>query len=210
MKKIINLTLIFFILIFTTSPVHAIVARVEALNDYNTKENTEYLSFKLLETISVDEKITLNANTIFKTETYKIKNPKRLKRNASFVLKIQSYTDDQTTTNTNTLYAKYTTKPNKAAIAKDAALTAGNIVVKGFSMGYKTAEGIIQNKEGRRLKSGAVAAYNASPVSYVSKGTDISIKNGDTFLLNFNYIEPNNHNLIDKFIYSVDEDNEEN
>ncbi|MBR1908719.1 hypothetical protein IJ818_07265 [bacterium] len=148
----------------------------------------------------------MEEGSIFYAETYKIKDPKRLKQNAAFVLKIKNYTDlSHNKTAIDSLYAKYTTELNKAETAKNTALTAGNFVIKCLSIGYKTAEGIVKNEEGKRLKSGAIAAYNATPISYIEKGKEIFINKGDVFLLKFNYIEPDNRSLIDKFIYAINE-----
>lgn len=207
LKFLKNLLIVIFLFFMTAPFVYAKTAKVEALEDYNTKTDTPSTSFKLLDTIDVDDKIILYENTIFYADTYKIKDPKRLKQNAVFILKIKSFKDvTGNHTETDTLYAKYTTEINKAQLAKETALAAGNLIVKGFSIGYKTAEGFVQNKEGKHLKSGAIAAYKATPISYIEKGKDICIKKGDIFFLKFNYIDQNNHSLIDKFIYSVDDE----
>lgn len=65
--------------------------------------------------------------------------------------------------------AKYTTKLDKGELAKSAALGVGSYFVKGLSIGYSAVEGAVKNEDENRIKSGAKAAYESSPFSYVEK-----------------------------------------
>lgn len=70
-------------------------------------------------------------------------------------------------------------------MAKPAALGVGSYFVKGLSIGYSAVEGAVKNEDDGRIKSGAKAAYESSPFSYVEKGSEIVIPKGQNFLLNF-------------------------
>ena len=72
-------------------------------------------------------------------------------------------------------------------------------------------EGFIVNNANPTLGfiSGAKAAYDSSPFSYVEKGEPIVIKTGDTIYFNFHIINPNDLSFKDIFIYSI-EDSEVN
>jgi len=87
MKGFKLLLTILIITLVTNQTVNAKTARVEALDNYNTANDTLSLSFNLLNTINVDDKLMLYEGSVFYAETYKIKDPKRLKQNASFILK---------------------------------------------------------------------------------------------------------------------------
>ncbi len=43
----------------------------------------------------------------------------------------------------------------------------------------------MKNEEGNRLKSGAQAFYESTPLSYANKGADLDIKQGDVFFIKF-------------------------
>ena len=69
-------------------------------------------------------------------------------------------------------------------LVKTGILTAGNLVVQGISPCYQVVEGVYKNEEGNRLKSGAVAAVDATPLSYYKYGNDLVFKKGQVFKMN--------------------------
>ena len=113
--------------------------------------------------------------------------PKRLKRNAKFSFKPEWYIDTNGSKHNlnETVKATYTTTLNKVQLAKKAVLGVGNHFVKGLSMGVAAVEGVVENEEGNRLKSGAKSVYDASPLSYSEKGKDIVINENEIFYLKF-------------------------
>ena len=41
------------------------------------------------------------------------------------------------------------------------------------------------SEKGNRAKSAAISAYESTPLSYVNKGKEIELKNGQIFIMNF-------------------------
>lgn len=208
MKNIAKLFLIFTILFFTVQPSYAKIYGAKALTDFDSSNPPKTFFFETLEEVDVDG-MSFMSNTVFKAKPYKIKDPKRLKQDSTIVLKVISYTYDNKTYPIKDLYVKYTTEFDKVGATKNAALTVGNCFVKGISIGYKTIEGVVKNEEGNRFKSGAMAAYDATPVSFVEKGDYIKIKEGNLLYLKFKIVDMTDVSLSDRFVYSIEESEEE-
>ena len=181
----------FLLLLFTIllcSPAMAETVIVEALNDISTLNPPSVVKLKILSNIVLDDNLTLMKGDIAEGKVINVKDPKRLKRNATFSVQLLSV--HQTGTG-NVIHlkdeyiGKYTTELNKADIAKSAALTVGNYFIHGISAGFTVVEGAVKNEENNRLKSSAVALYESSPVSYIEKGTEIHIKTNEAFYLKF-------------------------
>ena len=166
-------------------PVLAKNVEVEALSDFSTNNPPKVYSVKLVEDIYT-EKGTIRSGSII-TGKITIKDAARLKRDASFTFipTILTEPDGTVIHIKKNYFGKYSKGLDKGQLAKSAALSAGNFVVKGFSTGYTAIEGAVKNEEGNRLKSSAVAIYKGSPLSYVEKGKALEIKQGDTFCINF-------------------------
>lgn len=181
----------FILLLFTIlicSPVWAETVIVEALEDFSTDNPPQTLKVKALSNITLDDNLTLIKGDIIKGEILGVKDPKRLKRNATFSFKLLSYESVDTgliNKIEKEYIGKYTTKLNKADIAKSAALTVGNYFIHGISLGFNAIEGAVKNEENNRLKSSAVSVYQSSPISYVEKGHELNIKKNDAFYLKF-------------------------
>lgn len=159
---------------------------VQALDDFSTQNPPSNYSVKVLEELELDEQVTLKENDVLKGKIVEIKDPKRLKRNATFTFVPEILTSNGEIVQLKGYYpAKYTTKLDKKQLAKSAALGVGSYFVKGLSMGYNAIEGAVKNEEDNRLKSGAVSLYENSPLSYVEKGEDIEIEKEQIFFLNF-------------------------
>ena len=76
---------------------------------------------------------------------------------------------------------------------KDVALSAGTTVA-GFFVDYITlplnfARGVIEQpyEDTSRLKSGAKMMYEKSPLSFISKGEEMNLSEGDKLTLIFKY-----------------------
>lgn len=201
MKKFLLLITMFFIFI---APANAKATQVEALSSYDSNVPSETITFKIVTPNTIENFGLLENGDILEATVVRAKNNTRLKQNATFSVKITKITS----TNGNVqypenLYAKYTTEIDKVETTKTVALSVGDRFVKGMTFGFRTVEGAIKNPEGNRAKSAGVALYNATPLSYISKGNDIVINKGDNFLLNIELVTPENKNLIDKHNYNL-------
>lgn len=174
------------ILCLLAQPVMAKTIAVQALDDFSTQTPTQHYSVKVLEELTLDEQTTFKENDVLKGKIVDIKNPKRLKRNATFTFVPEVLSSNGEIIELKGYYpAKYTTKLDKKQLAKSAALGVGSYFVKGLSMGYSAVEGAVKNEEDNRLKSSVTSVYENSPLSYVEKGQEIEITKEQIFFLNF-------------------------
>ena len=169
------------------SSVYAETVTVQSMSDISTINPPKTCTIKILSNIQLDENFFLKSGDVVMGYIIDVTDPKMLKRNAKFSVQIYGILKGKNIERIeNTTYiGKYTTKLNKAEVAKSAALGVGNFFVKGISMGYRAVEGAVKNEEGNRIQSSAVAVYNNSPFSYVESGEEINIKKGDLFYLKF-------------------------
>jgi len=184
MKKLLFLILTIVI----CSPVFAETVIVEALDNISTINPPDFVKLKILSNITLDDNLTLIKGDIAEFEIVDVKDPKRLKRDANFSVKLLNVhqVDTDKIIKANKEYiGKYTTELNKADLAKTAALAVGNHFIHGISAGFSAIEGAIKNEENNRIKSSAVAVFNSSPVSYVKKGNELTINKEDIFYLKF-------------------------
>lgn len=168
----------------------AVQMKVAAQQSFSTENPGQYIKVSVLHD-TVLGKYDLKANDMLKCRVLQVTDPKRGKRNASFYVQPICFSDYGKVTQINEeYYGKYSktvlSKEEiknlpKGKIIKSAALTVGSYFVKGLSTGVSFAQGVIQNDEDNRLKSGVVQAYKDSPLSYVEKGEELSINPGDEF-----------------------------
>lgn len=186
--------LILFLSGMSVQDVYAKTIPVEALSDFSTEKPVSTYSVKILDDIEFDRNTILKNGYILEGKIVDVSDPKRLKRDANFVFVPEKYKElnGQLVTVKGYYPAKYTTKLNKKEIAKSAALSVGNLFVKGLSVGYSAVEGAIKNEQDNRFKSSVNEVYEKSPLSYVEKGSQLEIKAGDVFLLNFKVKEEDN------------------
>lgn len=186
MKKILA---VFVISIAFVQSVNAKLIRVEAESDFSTANPPQTWRLKVVEDVQTKRGPYLRAGSVFEGEIKDVVSPKRMKRDASFVFAPKYFYDvDGTKYEINfSVRAQYSFLARLKArdVAKQGVLTAGNMVVTGISPAIKVAEGIYKNKEGNRFKSGAVAAVDATPLSYYKKGDEIEFKQGDIFKMDF-------------------------
>ncbi len=175
------------ILCLLSQPVIAKTIPVQALADLSTENPPKVYAIKILQDLFLDENTTIKEDDILYGRIVDIKDPKRLKRNATFTFVPETLkTYEGEVVELKGYYpAKYTTKLNKGQIAKSAALGVGSYFVKGLSMGYSAIEGAVKNEKDNRFKSSVTSVYESSPLSYVKKGHEIEIEKEQVFLLNF-------------------------
>ena len=70
-------------------------------------------------------------------------------------------------------------------VTKQGVFTAGGMIIPGFGYAVKTVEGVCKNEEGNRVKSGAVALVDSTPVSLYKEGKEIEFKRGEVFKFSF-------------------------
>ena len=179
---------VFFIIITgICTQVYAKTVEVTALDKISTEKPSKSVSVRLVEPLEIIQGQVLNPGAIIAGQLVDVKSPKRLKRDAGFSFKPVTYTDEDGKTHkiTSNIKASYTKSIDKGEIAKSAALGVGSYFVKGLSMGVAAVEGAVKNEEGGRIKSSAVSVYEASPLSYVEKGEELTIEPGQNFYLRF-------------------------
>lgn len=181
------------ILCLLAQPVMAKTIHVQALEDFSTDNPPNTYSVKVLDELVLDEKTIFKAEDVLQGKIVDVEDPKRLKRDATFTFIPKILKSGNETIELKNCYsAKYTTKLNKAQMAKSAALGVGNHFVKGLSMGYSAIEGAVKNEKNNRFKSSVSSVYESSPFSYVEKGHKIEITKEQVFLLNFKTIDEEN------------------
>lgn len=170
------------------------VLKVESLSTFSTSKPPQFISFKSMSSVILDENVIIPEGVIVKGRITDVKLPKRLKRNATFSVVPVSYigADGKLVKINGEHIGKFSPKfeIDKAGAAKSAALTVGDHFVKGISMGYHAVEGAVKNEEGNRIKSSAVSVYENSPLSYIEEGQELEIKKNDLFSLRFKDYDP--------------------
>lgn len=186
MKQIL---MVLVVLLLSVQSANAKLIKVEAESDFSTANPPETWRVIVAEDVQTKRGHYLRAGSVFEGDITDVVSPKRMKRDASFVFVPKVFYDiDGTRYDIKyQMHAQYSfmAKLNPKDVAKKGALTAGNLVIQGISPAIQVAEGIYKNKEGNRFKSGAVAAVDATPLSYYKKGDELEFKKGDIFKMNF-------------------------
>ena len=193
MKKILLSILCIFATI-SVSQASSVQMHVSALQEFQTDKPSNTIKVKVLKNYELGNN-AINENAVLTCDIIKITDPKRGKRDASFIVKPVSYYEDNVYhTISDELYGKYSKtvlskeelkKIPPGKVLKKAALTVGSFYIKGLSTMTSFATGVVKNDKGNRLKSGVCDAYEESPLSYVSKGEQLDLKVGDEFYLIF-------------------------
>lgn len=191
MKK---LYLILVILILQTSACYAITnLRLKAQEDFTTANAPETIKFIVVKDSQIGE-YKLKGDDIIEC-SLKIKPPRRGKRNAVFYIQPTSIlSGDEITEITKKMRGRYTNlrlsksdlkQVDAGKVAAKTAIKAGEYFAKNMTPAIVIAEGMIKNEEGNRIKSGVTQLYKDSPLSYISKGKDITLKEGEEFYVVF-------------------------
>lgn len=196
--------LIFCIILSTSASFATVQMKVASLEDFSTKNPKKDLNVSVLESITLGN-YYISKGSKMNCEILQVIEPKRGKRNATFYVKPLSYkTNDIVNPITEEIFGRYSKtvlsveelkKIPPSNILKQTVLLVGNHYIKGISIGVSFLEGAIKDDDNNRLKSGVVKAYENSPLSYISTGEQLEIKEGDEFYLIFkiedDIIEPN-------------------
>lgn len=186
MKKII--TLLFLGILF--APIaDARLVRVIACSDFSTANPPKTWQLAFAEDMETKNGQVIKAGSRIEGYITNVKSPKRMKRDASFVFEPFMFYD--TMNNAYPIKQKFVAKYSFGAklkaknVAKQGVLTAGGLVVPGLGYAVKTVEGVCKNEEGNRIKSGAVALVDSTPISLYKEGKELEFKNGEVFKLSF-------------------------
>ena len=189
MKKI--LLIFSFILLISIQPVMAKNVKVEAMSDFSTANPPSTWNIKIVEGFTTKSGYEVVEGSIITGKIIDVTEPKRLKRNATFRFIPVSYYDiktDKTYHVDKDYVGKYNTIGDITVeqIAEKGAVTAGNYFISStIGPGVALVKGVVKNEQGNRAKSAVVSVYESTPLSYVSKGKELEIKQGQQFLMNF-------------------------
>jgi len=178
--------LILISMIIMSDPAFALLASVESLEDFSSKNPPKTIKVKVLKDFNLTNDIKIYKDGIIEGNI-NIKPPKRLKRDATFTFVPinYAYTDDEKFYINKKCTGKYIKLIDKSNLAKSAVLRVGNTIVPGMSTGYNLVKGAIENTEGNVAKSAAKSMYDNSPLSFIKKGNDIEIKKEEQFKIFF-------------------------
>lgn len=185
-----------------TSKVH-----VTMVGEFDTANPSQKLDVRVIEGSILGSHV-LKTGDIIHCNVVKVTDPKRGKRSATFAVCPTSITsNDETIPINENYYGKYAARiisteelknVDKVEVGKKAVLTVGNHFVKGLKTGVTLAEGMIENEDGNRIKSGVKKVYKDSPLSYIEKGQELDLESGDTFYLIFKPSQSKNASDIAK------------
>lgn len=168
-------------------PAFADTMVVGAVTEIHTDKPDEVVKVKVLRDCTLDD-VSLKIGYILEGKII-VKEPKRLKRNASFTFYPLSYTDldDTVVRFPNLYYGKFTEdfELDAKKLAESAVTSVANHFIKGISFGYYAIKGAVQNQNGNRFVSCVNSIYQNSPLSYVEKGCDLEILENYVFGLKF-------------------------
>lgn len=187
MKKI----FIFLFFLLSSNAFGAWDIKLKALDNFTTLNPSENFSAKVIQDIKIDD-IELSKDDIINCTLNKTIDPKRAKMDAKIYFNLESFENEQGKHDFQIQYlGKYEDEILKEKIknisAKDAAKSTAGIIgshyVPGFSQAISFVDGVVENKDDNRVKSGFKQVYKDSPLSFVEKGEEIEIKKGDIFYL---------------------------
>jgi len=214
MKNLIILSLA--ILLFTNLSVNAASDKVHvtSLTDFSTANPTQKIDVRVIEDSAIGD-YKLKAGDIIHCNLLKVTNPKRGKRSASFaVTPISISSEDEITEIKENYYGKYAAKivskeeiknVDKVKVGKKAALSVGNHFIKGVAPAITLAKGMIKNEEGNRIESGVKEVYKSSPLSYIEKGSELTLTPDKPFYLIFKPSKDDNAENITKEMLDDDD-----
>ena len=189
MKK--YLLILGIILLVCIQPVTAKNVKVEAMSDFSTANPPQVWSLKILESFTTKNGFEVVEGSIITGKITDVTEPKRLKRNATFRFIPVSFYDIKTGETYNIekeIVGKYNSLGDITAgkVIEKGAVTAGDYFISStIGPGVALVKGAFKNEEGNRVKSAVVSVYESTPLSYVSKGKEMKIKEGQHFSMTF-------------------------
>lgn len=191
MKKTI---LLLIVLLFPVSA-FAKNIKVEAMSYFSTETPPETWSVKVAEATETKHGYPIYVGSIIQGRIENVKDPKRLKRNATFTFVPTDYFDSCSQKWFKVeegVEAKYSflSDVDAKSVAKTGAVAVGNKLLDGFfGPGVALVEGAVKNEQDNRAKSAVVSVYESTPLSYANKGKQLVIQQGQVFIMNFKGLE---------------------
>lgn len=194
MKKLILIIFLSCIL-FPVCTANAATVLVQSRERFSTNYPKRYISVKVVEPAQLKNGIKLEKNSIINGKIIEVKAAKRGKRNAYFVFVPVSYTIPSkgvtrsmrgTNLETKLVGCK---KMNKQETVVKAGVSAGGLVVPGFSQAYWFGRGAAKPIKGKgRFSSGVYTMYKNSPFVYIEEGDELVVKQGTYLKMKFYYV----------------------
>ena len=191
MKKILIILFLFLLM-----PVLAINIVVQSTSNISKNSKNSEFSAKVIRGESFKNSYGFYQNDIIKGLITDYIEPKRAKRSAYIVVSPKTVYRNNTNlsydySNIEAKVIKYTKMDLKETGVKagvSAGLKAGSNYIPGLSPIYYFTKGFIHPQKGeKRIASGAKSVYENSPLSYIEKGDDLHIKNGDYLTMKLYY-----------------------
>ena len=189
MKK---LTQLLLALMLSTAVAYAAEnVKVSALEEFNTTSPAQTIDVKVVSGAELGG-LMLNEGDVIHCEVLSVTPPAVGKRDASFAVKpisVNSGTPIEGNWVGN--YSKRVLSKDElknidaGKVAVSATKKVGGLFVKGFGQGVSFAEGVVENKGKKPIRSGIKKVYKDSPLSYVEKGDELTISPEDTFYFVF-------------------------
>ena len=189
MKKF--LLILGFIILAGSLPVMAKNVKVQAMSDFSTENPPGIWNLKIVEGFTTKNGFQVVEGSVLTGKIIDVTDPKRLKRNATFRFIPVSYHDirnGETYGIDKEIVGKYNSLGDIKAtdVIEKGAVTAGNYFISStIGPGVALVKGAVKNESGNRAKSAVVSVYESTPVSYISKGKELEIKEGQVFLMSF-------------------------
>lgn len=195
MKK--HLLIFTIIIFFISSSAQAKAIRVISLENFSTANPSSTYKVQVIEKEELKDGTVYEAGTIICGEVVKVKNAQRGKRDGyfEFVPTFLIYNNETCKIKDPNVSAKVVgyAPINPMDIAEKAAKGAVGLFFKGASQGISFVQGVAEDKDGNRLKSGFVKMYKDSPLTYIEEGKELNVNVGDLIVLKFKKFKPENY-----------------
>lgn len=186
--------ILFIVFMFLVLPANASTVIVKSRERFSTKYPKRYISVSVVEPAKLKNGVYLEKNAIINGRIIEVKEAKRGKRNAYFVFVPVSYsipskgvTKTLRSSNLETKLVGYK-KMNKKETAIKTSVSAGGLIIPGFSQAYWFGKGVAKPVKGKkRFSSGMYTMYKNSPFVYIEEGDELVVKPGTYLKMKFYY-----------------------
>lgn len=174
-------------LIFSVLSVQAKNIRVQALQDFSTKNPSSTFLIRTVQDEFLPDETFLPADALIYAAVLRVEGPKRGKRNGYIKLVPEKFVYSGKTVdikNSNlfaiiTYYRPIDTKDLAFNVARKTA----NIMFHGVVSAIQFVQGVVENEEDNRIKSGVMNVYRDSFLTYIEVGKELNVRRGDILIL---------------------------
>lgn len=166
--------------------------KVRPMTDFTTENPPKVWSLVVAEEFTTKDGFVVKEGSVIEGKITKLKQPKRMKRDASFVFVPVRFYDGSVDKNIENFEGKFSSIHNmdKKDLAKSGVVFVGNQLIDStFGPGVALIEGAIKNEEGNRFKSAGVSLYESTPLSYANKGEHLTFKKDVVFVMSFKKLD---------------------